>query len=308
LLGILEKLSDPVLDVTENDQGQLEFRGKRKRFAITKEAEVFLPIDRVETPKHWEPIHPEFVSALERVQTCVSTDESKFTLTCIHVAPDRIEACDNHQLLRCCLETGVKESVLIRGTSVKEFVNLGVTHIAHTKTWMHFQNGEKLVLSCRRYVETYPELSSVIKLDGGYKVVFPKGIVEATDRAVVFASESSGSTLVRVTLKPGLLCLAGEGVIGWYEELKRVDYTGPLLDFYIDPKLLQHVAEEYTTARIADSKLCVRSKSKAWDYVTMVTPAKLVEKRKQEAMEALDDSKPKKGKKAEVEEEDDVAF
>ncbi len=95
LLDILQKLEDPILSITENEKGELEFKGKKKAFGITKDAEIFLPINQVEVPEKWRPLPKEFTEAVGLVQHCVSGDESQFLLTCIHIHPDYIEACDN---------------------------------------------------------------------------------------------------------------------------------------------------------------------------------------------------------------------
>src|SRR6516164_1593194 len=119
LLDILSKMEDDMLEVTENDQKQLEFQGKRKSFAVTKDAEIFLPIDRVETPKKWHKLPKEFIEAVGLVQHCVSTDESRFLLTCIHLARNFVESCDNHQLIRVTLDNDqFEEPALVRGASL----------------------------------------------------------------------------------------------------------------------------------------------------------------------------------------------
>lgn len=267
LFEILGKLTDPELLVRENEKGELEFRGKKKGFGVTKDAEVFLPIDRVEMPEKWRDLPKEFVEAIGLVQHCVSTDQSRFLLTCIHISSEFIQACDNHQVLRVQVHTGLKNDILVRGTSLQHIVSMGMDQVALTKSWIHFKNQEGLVFSCRRYVEEYPSLDSVLKVKG-HPIVIPKGMVEASDRAAVFASDKSGDPLVTVSLSDGVIRIVGEGVGGWYKEVKKAAYKGPSLDFLIAPNLLKQIAEQYQEATISETKLKVVGGH--WEYVTVL--------------------------------------
>lgn len=291
LLDILGKLIDPELLVRENDKGELEFKGKSKGFGVTKDAEIFLPINRVEMPMEWKELPPAFSQSIGKVAHCVSTDESRFLLTCIHIHPDYIEACDNMQVMRVALKTGVKESMLVRGTSLVHISQLAMEHVALTKTWIHFKNKAGLIFSCRRYTEQYPELGPVIKIKGS-SITLPRGLKEASERAAVFAVDRSGDPLLIVTLSNGVIRVVGEGLSGWYKEVKKSDYEGPAMEFAISPELLTHVSEKYKEAIICEDKLKVTGES--WEYVTVLGKPK-------EKVEAPDEDeeeeKPKKKKK-----------
>jgi DNA polymerase III sliding clamp (beta) subunit (PCNA family) len=268
LLDILSKMEDDVLEVSENEQKQLEFQGKRKSFAVTKDTEIFLPIDRVENPKKWHKLPKEFIEAVGLVQHCVSKDESHFMLTCIHLARNFVESCDNHQLIRVALDNEqFEEPALVRGASLAHLTTLAMDQVAKTENWVHFKNQDGLVYSCRRYAESYPSLDDALKVKG-HNITIPKGLVEASDRAAVFASDRVGDPLVSVTLKSGALRIVGEGAAGWYKEFKKVDYNGPKLEFLVAPDLLKHISEEYRTAVISQDKL--KAAGGSWEYVTVL--------------------------------------
>ena len=275
LLNILEKLDDPELKVRENEQGELEFRGQGKGFGVTKDTEIFLPIDRVEMPEKWHPLPKEFTEAVGLVQHCISTDESRFLLTCIHLGPEYIEACDNLQVMRCKVKTGLKNSVLVRGTSIKSITSLGMDQAAMTKSWIHFRNQAGLIFSCRRYTENYPSLDKIISSEG-HPIVIPKGLAEASDRAAVFAQDKSGDPLVTVSISNGVIRLKGEGLSGWYREVKKTSYEGPPIEFVIAPELLKHISERYSDAQIGEDRLKVVGGG--WEYVTVLGQKKDEEK------------------------------
>jgi DNA polymerase III sliding clamp (beta) subunit (PCNA family) len=267
LLAILEKLDDTELLIRENDKGELEFKGKRKGFGITKDAEIFLPIDKVERPKQWVELPKEFTEAVGLVQHCVSSDESRFLLTCVHIHPNYVEACDNLQIMRVKVKTGVKSSILVRGTSLVHITSLGMDQMSMSKSWIHFKNHAGLILSCRIYSEDYPILDELMKVKGG-DIVIPKGLAEASERAAVFANDKSGDPHISVKIADGRVRLLGEGLTGWYREVKKVTYDGPTIEFVIAPELLHYISEKYSEAKINETKL--KAEGGHWTYVTVL--------------------------------------
>lgn len=285
LLDVLGKLDDEELEIRENNEKELEFRCKRKIFALTKEAEVFLPIDRVEVPEKWLSLPKAFIESVALVQHCVSYDQSRFLLTCIHIHPEYIESCDNNQAIRCFIETGLKEALIVRGSSLEPLLNLGVDKFAITKSWLHFKNQQGLVYSCRRYVEDYPDISHLFK-GKGTKVNIPKGMADAAERARIFAADKIADPTVLVTLKDGWIQVTGHGACGWYKERKKIRYTDAPLEFLITPELLSKVSEKYEEAILTPTKLKVRSES--WYYVTVLGAPGDVEKEEKDEQEAAD--------------------
>jgi len=267
LLSILEKIGDPELMVRENDAGELEFKGKRKGFGIIKDAEVFLPIDKVEEPGKWRSLSKEFTEAVGLVQHCVSTDESKFTLTCIQITPEYIQACDNLQIMRCRVKTKIKRPLLVRGASLAHITSLGMDQFSVTKDWIHFKNGDGLIMSVRTYQEEFPDLDGLMAVEGN-EITIPKGMKEASECAAVFAMDKSGDPQVQVRLSSGRVQLAGEGLTGWYRETRKINYQGPDISFVIAPELLRHISEKYSEATLTEEKL--RAEGGQWEYVTVL--------------------------------------
>ena len=267
LIEILNKIDDPELKVDESEEGKLRFLAKNKRFWLVKDAEIFLPIDKVEVPEKWKSLPKDFTEAVGLVHHCVSSDESRFLLTCIHIHPEYVEACDNLQIMRCQIKTGLKKPTLVRGSSLKYITSLGMDQISLTKSWVHFKNPAGLIFSCRRYVEDYPDLSQFMKFEG-QDVVIPKGLTEAAERAAIFAEDKSGDPQVFIDLSPGRLVITGIGISGKYEERKKVAYEGTPLKFAIAPDLLKHISEKYTNAEINEGRLKV--KAGHWEYLTVL--------------------------------------
>jgi hypothetical protein len=255
LLNILRRLSEDELDIQLTD-GELILRGKRRRAGIRTQAEVALPIEKVEQATDWKKLHEDFSDAIYVAQQCVGKDESNYAATCIHVHPKYVEACDDHQAVRYKLKTRVSEAALIRGASIKHIVSLDMTEFAETETWIHFRNPTGLILSCRRDLQAFDPLDDILKVEGE-PLTLPKGLAEAAEKAEIFSSENPDENEVLVDIRPGRLKVKGQGVSGWYHEFKKLKYSGEPLSFSIGPRLLVEIVKRYSECTITQTKLKV---------------------------------------------------
>ncbi len=278
LLAMLEKIPDDVLEVIINDENQHEFRAKNKRMKLARDAEVLLPIEKVteEVPKGWAMLPENFSDIINNVQGCVSTDEANnWALTCIHFHPEFIEACDNRHMLRWHVKLGHNKSMLVRATAIAQIIGLGMTQITTTQSWIHFRNSQGLIVSCRKFIEDYPDMSQVLDVTGD-PIKLPKGIVDAANRASIMAAEKAAGmeTTLTIDLRPGAAKITGEGLVGVYEEIKKVVYNGPPMRFIMTPQLLCHITQNYNDAIISERKLKASGGSKdsvgLWEYVTVL--------------------------------------
>lgn len=265
LLNILRKLAEEEIEVSNGD-GELLIVGKARRAGIRMEAEVNLPIANVELPKTWRELPAEFADAVRMVQHCASTDDSQFHLTCLHLHPDWIEACDNYQICRWNLKTGVEKSLLVRQSAIKHVVSLGMTELAETDAWIHFRNPKGLILSCRRYAEDFPDLTKFLRVDGT-PTTLPKGLVEAAEKAQIFSSENPEADRVVIELTNGKLRIKSVGVTGWYRETKKVVYNGEPLTFRIAPQILIDLVKQHNDFVLTPDRLKVAGQGN-YTYVT----------------------------------------
>lgn len=256
LLDLLGKLAEKVIDVRPNpaNEGELLIKGKRRRAGITLEANITLPVGAVETPGEWTDLDPEFADAVGVVQQCASKDQNNFHLTCIHLTPEYVEACDNFQLARYPVATGVERPCLVKRDSLKHVTGLGMTQVSETKTWLHFRNPTGLVLSVRREQLDYEDLAPILTMEGT-PTTLPGGLAEAVAKAEIFSAENSEHNVVIVELRQGEMRLKGVGASGWYEERKDVKWEGAALTFNIAPKLLVDITARTNDCFIAPGRL-----------------------------------------------------
>lgn len=290
-LDILRKLPEEELEVKIRD-GDLVFAGKRRWAGLRLEAEIMLQFSSVERPKEWHKLPPEFGDAVSIVARCASRDQSKFVATCVHVTPKFLEASDDTQVCRWPLPLpGLPEATVVRHTSLLHVAQMGASDFSLTDNWLHFKSkqskpcpacdgeGKKdcpkcggkgklstagLVMSCRRFVEDYPDLSDCYKVNGAKPVTLPKGLADACDKAAVFSSENVDDNLVRIDMKPGKLKIRSDGVSGWYLESRVLKYDGPALQFYCPPALLTDVVKKHNEVLISPDKIWVKATSYTW--------------------------------------------
>jgi hypothetical protein len=210
----------------------------------------------IEQPKEWKPLPKKFADAIRVVRHCASSDESSFLLTCVHIHPEFVEACDSLQMARYPLKMGIKEPLLVKRDSIKHIVGMRFNEFSETEVWVHFRNKAGLVMSCRRYVEKFMDLDWILDLKGE-EVKFPTRIEEIVGRAQVFSSDGSRDELVQVSLKPGRMKLEGRGRHGWYKEVKKVEYDGGEMDFKIFPKLLVEISKQSGKCLVGKGKMKV---------------------------------------------------
>ena len=286
LKAILEKLVEDEIEITQ-EEGEVILAGKGRKAGVRMEAEILLPIDMVEKPEKWQDLHENFLEAISLVSQCVSKDESRTDLVCVHFHPKWLEAADSNHIARYKIPIGVSESTLVRGESLKHIGQLGVNEMAETAAWMHFRNPQGLIFSCRRYVEQFPEIGDILKLEGS-SATLPPGLAEAADKAAVFSEENVDDNFVRVELRSGKLRIKGQGISGWYSETKKIKYDGPTLAFLISPKLLQQIVKKHSDVIISADRLKVEGGK--WCYVACLYQPEAIEKEVEESKKDVEDT------------------
>jgi hypothetical protein len=260
LLNLLRKLDEDTIVLKVKGQSELRINGRNKSAGVRFEAEAKLPVDKVEIPKKWNSLPDGFTNAIDLVKNCASTNDLHFGLSCVHFAKNHVEAMDNAQACRAKLRAGFTKSCLVRRAAVIHLVSAGLTKMAETANWVHFRSPSLRVISCRRYLEKYEDLTEIFDGDGT-PIKIPRSLADATSKAAVFTSQDATSVaskeLVLVTLTKGKVEVKGEGTMGWYREKQKVKYSGPNMTFAITPQTLSKIAKEHTKARVSTGKLII---------------------------------------------------
>lgn len=263
LLELLRKLPENEIEIRA-EGGELLVIGKSRKAGIRMEEEITLPIETLEIPEKFRNLPEDFTEAVSIVQQCASEDQSSFEMTCIHLHSEWIEACDNFQLCRWPMQTGFKKSMLVRQSSLRHIVPLGVMKFAETSGWIHFKNTDGLILSCRKYEEEYKDFNKHLNIEGT-PTRLPKALADATEKAAIFSAENGKNDRIQVHLKAGRIRVRGEGTSGWYVEDKKIAYDGEEMKFLISPGLLTELTKKHEECTIIPGRLQV--KGERYTYV-----------------------------------------
>lgn len=270
LLKLLRQIPhDEVLVFVDEARFCVRVEGKRTEAWVRLEADILLPISEVEKPESWQPLAEEFEEAVTIVKESAGKDDEQFLTVCIHVHPEYLEACDRYQATRYRLATGVPEPFLVREKSLRHVVALGLTRMGVTETWLHFRNDAGLVLSCRRYVEDYPDMAPLLDFRGE-PASLPPGLVAAARLGEIFSSEDKDNNRVTVTLREGAMVVEGTGTSGGVKKGLKLKYHGEPTSFQVSPVLLASLGEKGQDCEIGTNKL--RIDGGRWVYVTCLSP------------------------------------
>jgi hypothetical protein len=166
---------------------------------------------------------------------------------------------------RWSIPTFVKDSVLVRGITLRTIINLGMTKAAETQSWLHFKNPYGLRVSLRKWSmeNPYPPLDNYLKLRGE-PATFPKAMAEAADRAGSALDEADGS--VKVKLTNDKVTISGFGTHAEYTEERSIQYEGRPLTFLIPPKLIAELVAQQSSCEV--SEVCLRVANDNYIYLT----------------------------------------
>lgn len=268
---MLDKMTEEFITI-EVGKNIFKIEGKKKDVEFNLDSEILLPIDQVEPPEKWRKLPDGFGEAVNMVYQCASTEEQFFNLTCVHIGPHWLEATDNIHATRYMIDTGFKENALVRHTSIKHIVDLGMTKVSETETYVHFKAPSGLILSLRKFADEFPDLESFMQVKGS-PIVLPKSLAEGTGRAEILSSEDKEANRVRVRLKGGKLILKAEGVSGKYREwTNKIKYKGDPVDFFISPTLLNQIIDKHDKAEITSNRLAVKGEN--YMYVSYLAPVR----------------------------------
>jgi hypothetical protein len=266
LLDYLSKAPDDDLDV-EQSGTEMVIKGKGRRTKFKFEAEVLLPVGDVEVAEVWHPMPTDFAEAVGVVASCASIDEKQnYRMKCVHLTPSFMEATDSMQIARYPLALPIKRDTLVRADTLAKLAGYDMTEMGETASWLHFRNPGGLVISCRRHIDDYRDLTPFLQTPDSTPVVLPGSLEEVVARAEIFSGENALSNRIIVDLRQDQMIIRGAGARGSHEEKKEVKYDGARMRFLISPKLLLSISKRGTECGVGQGRLAINGGK--FQYVT----------------------------------------
>lgn len=267
LYSFINKMNGLTLKM-EVDEKQLILKSGRMKAGFVLKADESLPLDELHRQKKWHDIPNQFLESLRLAAKSVSKDNNKPILTCVHVNKQGfIEGSDNLRIMRCTMnEEFPFSSFLIPSKSVQEVLKLKPNKIALTKGWVHFKNEENTDISCRLFLDNYPDTNAFLHVKGK-KLTFPKSIIKILEKASIFKrGDSELTTEATFLIKDGFMLIKSESNVGnWYKQKEKIDYSGTPFSFMVTPILLHDIVSLQRTCTIG-SKL-IKFEGDGWIYI-----------------------------------------
>lgn len=270
LYQFLNRTKAEEIEITVRDN-EVEVRAGKARAGLVFETEIRLPIHEIGEAKKWHNIPDGLIDALRFCQPVASKDSSRPVLQCIHVHKSgRVEGADVHQIVRVKLGNKLPiETFLIPATSVKHLLRYDVKKFALGEGWVHFRTEAGTVFSARVFQGEFPDVDPILTIEKGRTVKFPASVLDALERAEVFA-ESSLSKDSEVMLRideNGTITIRAENEQGWAEETLEAEEVenGKTITIRTSPEVLASSLRQTLTCVIGENKL--RFEGETWEAV-----------------------------------------
>lgn len=267
--GYLSKLKKD--EVTIEVEGSiLKISSGRSSAQITFDPSIHLPLDDVLDEKKWKAIPEGLLEGMHLSSFCAGDDTRNPLLCCIHVAKDRVEACDNTRFLIHEMETELPvDPFLIPLSSLRQFKAYNLKHIARTGTgWVHFRDEDKAtILSCRVFSDKFMDLSMInLQEETARDIKWPTTLVEALERVQSVTTPEKGELpMVQIAVGENKWVITGKGDKGTATEVCNVRYTDAPFTFNTAIDFLKEAAPLVTSSRIS-GKL-IEARGDKWRHV-----------------------------------------
>jgi hypothetical protein len=252
LLAVLNRFPDDELDATVTGK-EIVLKGRRRAAGIAFSTDILLPIGDVPSPTKFSPLGEDIGKMLIQAARTCGRDFSSILTTMVHITPNQIEGSDNHRLFRYTGDTGCPESVLIPASGIETVATLKLRKISVGKGWVFFKAKGNVEIAIRSSHETYHDgVDAVLKMDGGEKVSLPSNLKDILGRAEIMQA-STYDAKVEILLEDGQIEVSSRKESGWFRERKKVPYSGPRMEFDVNPAFLIELLSQ-TRDVVVDSR------------------------------------------------------
>lgn len=286
LLDLLGKMKDEEVSISQNDT-HLIVEGKRSKAGVQCEKDIRIPIHALEHPQKedWKPLPETFKTAVSMVESCVSTADTDFNMSSIHVTPTCLESANISQMCRHSINLPITGSFLVRHGNLRSVTYADVTHIAETENWLHFKGASGFRISCRKFNESYIEdFDTILEQIGGVgtsgkgmegvNVVLPSTLADSVKAAALFSKDNlTGKDVLTVSFQKEKksIMLAGEGALGFFKGRSDCEYEGEDLSFIISPSLLSEILTQHKVCTVLPKS--IRVSNDQFVFITAIESA-----------------------------------
>jgi hypothetical protein len=269
LYNFLGKIKSDEISLVKKEN-EIVFRTKGTKVGLTLQNEIKLPLDEIGKIKAWKDLPETFLDAIKMTIECCSKDMSRPVLTCINVSEKGyLESTDAFRIVHYNIMQNMPvKTFLLPQTSAIIVDRLKPTQIAEGNGWIHFKTEQGTVLSCRIFVEKFPDCSPLLNVEGE-TLIFPDETIEMIDKAEIFAKRDCVlDESITINIENNVLTIKSKSETGWCQTTKKLKDGMADINFSITPYLLKDILKKDNTCII--NKKMVSFKGDVWQYVSML--------------------------------------
>ena len=254
LLQLVSKFPDEEIELSLKKQ-QLVVTGKKKRFGLTIQDKILLPIEDI-------PKHGKMVKVMEGVMEAIimgakicAPNSEDYRHSHVHVSPEKIQATDRFRFLRITLKTGMK-NVLVPAGAILSLADIPVDRMKLEKGWLFLGNKNVMLAVCCSEEEYYAdaEIDSIMVLDDPKPVQLPKEMKNVLDRALIMTEDDS-NRMAKISLTKKYIAVRTQKESGWYEERQPVKYKGDDMNIIVGLSLFKDLLTKTHKALVTQERI-----------------------------------------------------
>ena len=260
-----------ILNQMAGESVELNKRGDKLEFSCGKlkaglvvfpEGDVISLVETLDIPdvksKKWKPLPGNFMEAVSFCLFSAASNDSGpgRVLASVFVDDDRIVSSDNLRISIYSLKSGLGCSFLFPISSVYEFVKMGdMKMFVLGKSWIYFKSVDDVIFASRLLQGTeYPQVDDHFEFDYT-EVVFPEDLKDSIEAVMVLApGEMEINKFIDVVIEEGKVKCRGEKEVGWIQSEHEIDYSGPVIQFGINPVFFIQILKQTSLMRYGKGK------------------------------------------------------
>lgn len=262
LYNILSKLSDELVFMKlEKDKLNLKSEKSNIHIPILMDSEIVERIKNINNSKKeitkWKSVPENFIECLKLCSFVVSKSDAELVISCVSIQNGKCVATDKKRLAYSNLKEKM-DNMFIKGTEIKNLVQISPESYAETSGWIHFKNKEGCVFSFRKVQGEFPSWGHLFEMTGT-EIQMPLGILEGIDLAAVLAD--SDESAIRIKFVNNLCSVHVSTEAGKIDYESPVTYSEEELSFLINPTFLKEMMRFSTTIICSDEKALIKTEN-----------------------------------------------
>ena len=263
------------IEITE-ENNELHLKAKKAISGVPINREGSISLEELgQTPKKWSTLPDNFAEGIRLASFCASKDASNAKLTCLHIDKNMVESSDGLRAFRFTLDSEINQEFLLPAFISPVITQHQIQKYNLTKNWIHFKTKGDIILSCRMYQEqTFPDTSFLFD-KGKDKVIFPEGIKESLERAIIFLPQAIEEQVTQIQITKKSIQVSSQSEAGWFKE-KNICKNEKEVSFEINPFFLKDILKNTQSATIIEKngfELLI-FQTKTWQYAISISVQK----------------------------------